>query len=71
MPKANLKQKRGNHVYHTPINTPASTPRSFRDIKGAIMPHQSQENVDLWWDVFREIGNECRDRTKIKWRKNT
>ena len=70
MPKANLIKKPGN-VYHTPIDTPTQNPRRFREVKGAIMPHQSQENVDLWWDIFREIGNECRDRTKRKWRKNT
>ena len=63
MPNANLTQKPGN-IYHTPIDTPAETPRRFREVKGAIMPHHSQENVDLWWDVFKEIGEECPDRTR-------
>ena len=57
MPKAKLIQKRGN-VYHTPIDTPAENPRSFREVKSAIMPADSQENVDLWWQIFREIDNE-------------
>ena len=63
MPKANLKQKPGN-VYHTPIDTPASTPRIFREVKTPFMKQYSQENVDLWFNIFREIGNECPDRTQ-------
>ena len=63
MPKPNLRQKPGN-VYHTPTTTPAPQPRRFREVKGAIMPAESQENVDLWWGIFREIGEECPDRTR-------
>ena len=45
-------------ISEQPIDTPAENPRSFREVKSAIMPADSQENVDLWWQIFREIDNE-------------
>ena len=63
MPKPNLIKKRGN-VYHTPIDTPAETPRRFREVKSAIMPADSQENVDLWFDIFMEMGRETAEKQR-------
>ena len=67
--KPKLRQNKGN-VYHTPVETPASTPRQAVKSKG-LFPQQSDDNVSSWLSVFREIGNECGDLTKRKRRKNT
>ena len=69
MPKPKLTQRKGN-VYHTPLETPTSKriPRNVDprtgEIVGKRMEHQSQSNVDSWWDVFKEIGEACKDRTR-------
>ena len=39
--KPNLRQKPGN-VYHTPINTPAETPRRFRNVSMTGFTIQSE-----------------------------
>ena len=63
MAKANLIRKR-NNVYFTPIAAPAPKKRQWREVTGAIMEHQSQDNAESWLDVFTQIGNECPDRTR-------
>ena len=69
MPKPELTQRKGN-VYFTPTATPQSTRRPPNvnprtgEIIGKVMEADSQENVDSWWDVFKEIGEACPDRTR-------
>ena len=66
MPKPEVIRKR-NNVYFTPTRTPTSTRRPPNvdprtgEIVGKRMEHQSQENVDSWWDVFKEIGEAYND----------
>ena len=62
MPKVEMKQRKGN-VYFTPTKQPPiDTRRQWSEVKTPFMPQHSQENVDLWWGIFTEIGNECHDR---------
>ena len=69
MPKPEVIRKR-NNVYFTPTATPPSTWRPSNvdprtgEVIGKRMEHQSQSNLDSWWDVFKEIGEACPDRTQ-------
>ena len=57
-----LIQKPGN-VYHTPTHTPESK-REWREVKGVLWEHDSEDNINSWRDVFMEIGEACPDRTQ-------
>ena len=66
MDKVKMKRKQGN-VYHSPVNPPVSSkapanvdPRTG-EVRGKIMEHNSQENVESWWDIFTEIVEETHE----------
>ena len=60
MQKANLKKK-PNSVFCTVAKPTTDTPRQWREVQGAFMEHDSQENIDSWWGVFTEMATECTD----------
>ena len=62
MPKPELTQRKGN-VYFTPTHTPESK-REWREVKGVLWEHDSEDNINSWRDVFMEIGEACPDRTQ-------
>ena len=62
MPKPELRQRKGN-VYFTPTATPESK-REWREVKGVLWEHDSEDNINSWRDVFMEIGEACPDRTQ-------
>ena len=73
MRKANLKRK-PNSTMCAVIEPPPSSPRGIDlatgEVIGFQMQHQSQTNIDSWWDVFREIATECPDWKRHRRRRN-
>ena len=61
MPKVKMKQRKGNVYQYTreTTATPRTNAGSGDEVKPPFMEQHSQENVDLWWGIFTEIGNEC------------
>ena len=60
MQKANLKKK-PNNVFFSVAKPTADRPQQWREVQGAFMAHNSQENINTWWDVFCEMASECTD----------
>ena len=60
MPKVELR-KRNKNVYFSPVTQPKPQWILSQQVSKR-MPHESQENVDLWYSIFREIGEESADR---------
>ena len=63
--KPELTQRKGN-VYFTPTHTPESKRIPPNVIGEGFMQAESQENYDLWFGIFREIGEECKDMEGCK-----
>ena len=72
MRKANLKHNPSSTICAV-IEPPPSSPRGIDPATGEVigfqMPHQSQTNIDSWWQIFKEIATECPDWQRINRRR--
>ena len=60
VPKANLIPKK-NSVICEVAKPPVESQRVFREVQGAFMEDNSQENIETWWGIFCEMYDECAD----------